>query len=170
MGCGASGNQKNLQRKYEVQVDLNNIGDDSKQSLMHQAISSSNVQQVQQSSNSSDVPGGAAKPPKGGDRLLQGNRYLPGDVIDGVEIVEGGDVDLSQAQIAATDENLLKKYADPNAQGKKRPMNKRVFQPSNGPLSGELMGHAVVHEKAMVDEEYDSLQNHTVGALKLQYR
>mmetsp|Transcript_56321 Transcript_56321/g.104167 ORF Transcript_56321/g.104167 Transcript_56321/m.104167 type:complete len:168 (-) Transcript_56321:79-582(-) len=167
MGCGASiGTQRNQQRKYEV--DLNSLGDDPKQPL-NQPISSTDLQPPQEVQ-----PEAAPQKPKGGP--LHANRYLAGatdgvDLTEGLEIIEGGD-DLSQAQVAATqDANLLKKYVDQNAQGKKRPMNKRVFQPSNGPLSGEPMAHAALHHKQnAVEEDLDTVQNHTVGALKLQYR
>mmetsp|Transcript_12489 Transcript_12489/g.28230 ORF Transcript_12489/g.28230 Transcript_12489/m.28230 type:complete len:166 (+) Transcript_12489:63-560(+) len=165
MGCGAStSTQKNQQRKYEV--DLNSLGDDPKQPL-NQPISSRDLQPEDRQTDA---------PPKQKGGPLHANRYLAGatdadEFTEELEIIEGGD-DLGQAQIAVTnDADLLKKYVDQNAQGKRRPMNKRVFQASHGPLSGEPMGHTVVQNTQNgVDEDLDTVQNHTVGALKLQYR
>mmetsp|Transcript_103486 Transcript_103486/g.183835 ORF Transcript_103486/g.183835 Transcript_103486/m.183835 type:complete len:187 (+) Transcript_103486:36-596(+) len=160
MGCGAIS-----QRKYE-EVTVNSMhgleDDTQKQRRIPQSAEAGSDRENQPPQQKTNVGGNsqdADKPTK----------YRPG-ALDGLEVVEGGDSELAKAVAAANDENLLQKYAQ-LSEGKKRPgATKRVFAPSNGPLSGEPLR---ISKRGTADQfetgEY-VLANNRVGNLRLHHR
>eukprot|EP00440_Ansanella_granifera_P002389 gb/GFBE01002594.1/.p1 GENE.gb/GFBE01002594.1/~~gb/GFBE01002594.1/.p1 ORF type:complete len:174 (+),score=23.97 gb/GFBE01002594.1/:1-522(+) len=153
MGCGAINGQR-----YEVKA-LNNLEDDKPKAKPLATSDRGRTQENNPPANGGNVQ--AAEKP---------NRYRPGPAMDGVEVTSvEGDSDLARAVAAANDENLLQKYAQFSSEGKKRPgATKRVFAPSNGPLSGEPLRINRVADSTYEQGELIMASN-KVGGLRLQH-
>ncbi|CAE7794035.1 hypothetical protein AK812_SmicGene32968 [Symbiodinium microadriaticum] len=146
MGCGAS-------HKYEVST-LSGIEEDK-------------PKQQGLSENSRSL--GRDYHPEGNVDGDKPAKYRPDPDMDGVEVTSvEGDGELAKAVAAANDDKLLMKYAQSSAEGKRRSGSaRRVFAPSNGPLSGEPLQISRGSPEAEAGELV--LANNRVGGLRLQH-
>eukprot|EP00930_Biecheleria_cincta_P049823 TRINITY_DN35020_c0_g1_i1.p1 TRINITY_DN35020_c0_g1~~TRINITY_DN35020_c0_g1_i1.p1 ORF type:complete len:163 (+),score=23.92 TRINITY_DN35020_c0_g1_i1:87-575(+) len=152
MGCGAISGDK-------YQVNSLSVLEDEK--LKPKSSSSARVDQENEPPVQNASGGNSVEAEKT-------SKYRPGPpTLEGYEVTEGGS-ELAKAIAAANDDNILQKYADLSVEGKKRPgATKRVFAPSNGPLSGEPL-----RINKVSSDHYDSefvLSNNRVGGLRLQH-
>lgn len=191
MGCGASAGQKYQKESDEVEIaTLANLGDNKAASGSKYGPGISGGKAIDGKSAPSTAVSDAAN-----GRILERDghetpsmkaqrdlamRYRAGADVDGIdEIVAVEGDELSDAVAAANDQNLLRKYADPNA-GKRKytGVKSHIFAPSSGPLSGEplQLNSSKARDDDLrqaplpgaMDSEEAPLANHTVGGLRLQ--